>query len=181
MKITPVKLAPGRLRLATSPSRTGSVPVANTTGTVVATAFAANAPAVLATITAACRSIRSVTKAGSRSLRPSAQRCSITTLRPSTKPASVRPRRNAARMCSNDIDGVLRRKPTTGMDGCCARAPSGHTAAPPSSVMNWRRPISDTEIPLCSVFRSCTLPHWNQQVLRADLNRSESAARSGLG
>jgi hypothetical protein len=42
-------LAPGRLRLATSPSRTGSVPVANTTGTVVAAAFAANAPAVLAT------------------------------------------------------------------------------------------------------------------------------------
>src|SRR5262245_66356366 len=52
MKVTPVKLAPGRLRLATRPSRTGSLPVANTTGTVVAAALAASAPAVLATITA---------------------------------------------------------------------------------------------------------------------------------
>jgi hypothetical protein len=36
--------------------------------------------------------------------------------------------------------------PITGMAGCCARAASGHAlaaighaAAPPSSVMNWRR------------------------------------------
>ena len=55
MKITPVKLPPGRLRLATRPSRTGSLPVANTTGMVVAAALAASAPAVFATITAACR------------------------------------------------------------------------------------------------------------------------------
>jgi hypothetical protein len=34
-------------------------------------------------------------------------------------------------------------KPTTGIDGCCARAVIGHvTAAPPSSVMNSRRPNS---------------------------------------
>src|SRR5262245_12396658 len=79
--ITPVKLAPGRFRLATRPSRTGSVPVANTTGTVVAAALAANAPAVFATITAACRLIRSATRDGSRSLRPSAQRSSIATFR----------------------------------------------------------------------------------------------------
>src|SRR5262249_28464919 len=31
------------------------------------------------------------------------------------------------------------RKPITGIAGCCARAASGHaTAAPPTSVMNWR-------------------------------------------
>ena len=29
--------------------------------------------------------------------------------------------------------------PTTGIAGCCARAASGHAAAPPSSVMNSRR------------------------------------------
>jgi hypothetical protein len=30
--------------------------------------------------------------------------------------------------------------PTTGIACCCARTASGHaTAAPPSSVMNWRR------------------------------------------
>jgi hypothetical protein len=34
------------------------------------------------------------------------------------------------------------RNPMTGIAGCCARAANGHaTAAPPSSVMNWRRPI----------------------------------------
>src|SRR5260370_42161456 len=145
MKITPVKLVAGRLRLATRPSRTGSLPVAKTTGTVVAAALAESAPGVLAPITAAFRSIRSATRADSRSLRPSAQRCSMTTLRPSTKPASVRPRRNAARRCSNDADGVLRRKPTTGIAGCCARAASGHAlaAAPPSSVMNARRSFDD--------------------------------------
>jgi hypothetical protein len=29
--------------------------------------------------------------------------------------------------------------PTTGIAGCCARAASGHAAAPPISVMNSRR------------------------------------------
>jgi hypothetical protein len=32
-------------------------------------------------------------------------------------------------------EAVLR-KPITGIAGCCARAASGHAAAPPSSVMN---------------------------------------------
>ncbi len=138
MKVTPVKLAPGRLKLATRPSRTGSLPVANTTDVVVPAALATSAPCVLATITAALRPIRSANRAGSRSSRPSAQRCSITTLRPSTKPASPRPRLSAATMCSNDADGVLRRRPTTGMPACCARAASGHAAAPPMSEMNSR-------------------------------------------
>jgi hypothetical protein len=31
------------------------------------------------------------------------------------------------------------RYPITGIVGCCARAASGHAAAPPSSVMNSRR------------------------------------------
>jgi hypothetical protein len=31
------------------------------------------------------------------------------------------------------------RNPITGIGGCCARAASGHAAAPPSSVMNSRR------------------------------------------
>jgi hypothetical protein len=31
------------------------------------------------------------------------------------------------------------RNPITGIAGCCARAASGHTAAPPTSVMNSRR------------------------------------------
>jgi hypothetical protein len=39
----------------------------------------------------------------------------------------------------NAADGVLRRKPITGIAGCCARAASGHAAAPPMSAMNSRR------------------------------------------
>jgi hypothetical protein len=40
------------------------------------------------------------------------------------------------------------KNPTTGIAGCCARAASGHAAAaPPSSVMNWRRLISDMGLP----------------------------------
>jgi hypothetical protein len=101
MKTTPVKLAPGRLRLATRPSRTGSLPVANTTGVAVAAALAARAPAVLATITAAFRLIKSANRSGSRSSRPSAQRCSIATLRPSTKPASSGP--DAAQPIGDDL------------------------------------------------------------------------------
>jgi hypothetical protein len=43
IKTTPVKLPPGRLRLATSPSLTGSFPVANTTSVLVTGALAASA------------------------------------------------------------------------------------------------------------------------------------------
>ena len=42
-KTTPVTLPPGRLRLATRPSLTGSLPVAKTIGTVVVAALAASA------------------------------------------------------------------------------------------------------------------------------------------
>jgi hypothetical protein len=35
--------------------------------------------------------------------------------------------------------GVLRRKPTTGITCCCARAATGHAARPASPVMNSRR------------------------------------------
>ena len=38
-------------------------------------------------------------------------------------------------------DSVVTNSPTTGIAGCCARAVSGHAAAPPSSVMNSRRAI----------------------------------------
>jgi len=67
-KLTPVTLPAGWLRLATSPSRTGSSPVANTIGMVVVAAFAASAAALpAAMITAACRRTRSAANAGSRS------------------------------------------------------------------------------------------------------------------
>jgi hypothetical protein len=46
-KFTPVKLPPGRARLATRPDETGSRPVAKTTGMVVVAAFAAIAAGVV--------------------------------------------------------------------------------------------------------------------------------------
>src|SRR5881275_3430364 len=54
--VTPVTLPPGRLRLATRPSWTGSAAVSNTIGTVEVVAFAARAAGVLvAAMTATCR------------------------------------------------------------------------------------------------------------------------------
>src|SRR5215472_11462437 len=51
-KLTPVTLPPGRARLATRPSLTGSVPLPKTMGIVVVAAFAASAAGVLQTMTA---------------------------------------------------------------------------------------------------------------------------------
>src|SRR5262249_28968742 len=40
------------------------------------------------------------------------------------------------------------RRATTGLEACCARAASGHAiAAPPSAVMNSRRPLSSMALP----------------------------------
>jgi len=41
---------------------------------------------------------------------------------------------------------ALPSNPTTGIAGCCARAASGHAAAPPSSVMNSRRLMLNTGV-----------------------------------
>jgi hypothetical protein len=60
-KLTPVRLAPGRARLATRPSRTGSSATMNMSGAVAVAAFAAKMAAVLppASITATCRRMSS--------------------------------------------------------------------------------------------------------------------------
>ena len=60
--------------------------------------------------------------------------------RPSTKPASPKPCRNAVARGASDCAEPGPRKPITGIAVCCARAASGHAAAtPPMSVMNSRR------------------------------------------
>ena len=84
--VTPVRLPPGRFRLATSPSATGSAPVRKTTGMVLVAALAASTPSTwpATAITATLRLTRSAASAGSRSFCSSAQRYSIATLRPST-------------------------------------------------------------------------------------------------
>jgi hypothetical protein len=62
-KLTPVTFPPGRLRLVTRPSLTGSLPVAKTIGTVVVTALAARAARTFPTITATGRRAKSVARA----------------------------------------------------------------------------------------------------------------------
>src|SRR2546429_9524948 len=63
---------------------------------------------------------------------------------------------------------------------CCAPAPSGHAAEPPSSVMNWRRLMPDIGLPPASalpVYRTLNLPQRGRKVLGPDLKCSEA----GLG
>src|SRR5262249_44831610 len=58
-------------------------------------------------------------------------------------PSSLKPRWKAAMSGANPAGIPPARTPITGIAGCCARAASGHAAAPPSSVMNSRRLMSD--------------------------------------
>ena len=65
-RVAPVTLPPGRLRLATRPSLTGSAPVWNTIGIVAVAAFAASAGAEprQAAITATGRRTSSAARTG---------------------------------------------------------------------------------------------------------------------
>ena len=139
--VTPVTLLPGRLKLFTSPTLTGSSPTTKTTGIVLVAPFAANAAGnVCVAMTAGLRPTRSAARAGSRSTCPFARRDSKGTLLPSGKPPSFSPLRNAGSNGVNDSADPPIRIPITGAAGSCARTPSGHAAAaPPSSVMNSRR------------------------------------------
>jgi hypothetical protein len=74
-----------------------------------------------------------------RSLRPSAQRYSIATVRPSVQPSSRSRCATAATHCPAAAAVPAPRNPTVGFLLGCARAMSGHAAAAPlSSVMNSR-------------------------------------------
>src|SRR6516164_11175999 len=60
-------------------------------------------------------------------------------LRPSTKPAALRPSWNGGTTRFKSLDARLLRNPITGRACCCARAASGHAAAaPPRRVMKAR-------------------------------------------
>src|SRR6516162_3508940 len=140
-KLIPVALLPGRARLATRPSLTGSSGTLKAIGSVCVAALAATAaPLPDAAIALTCRRTRSAASSGNRSSRSPAKRYSIATFCPSTFPVSARPRRNASKRCPPDPSSRGLRNPITGIVGCCARATTGHAAAaPPSSVMNSRR------------------------------------------
>ncbi len=90
-KDNPVRLPPGRARLSTRPASTGSPIPATTIGIDVVACLAAIAAEVPVTMMRSTRaSTRSRISAGYRSTRPSAQRSSITRLRPSVQPNSCR-------------------------------------------------------------------------------------------
>src|SRR4249919_532163 len=73
--LTPVRFQPGRLRLLTRPTATGSLLLANAMGMVAVAALAARAAALpKAAMTATLRRTRSAASAGSRSNCSSAQR-----------------------------------------------------------------------------------------------------------
>ena len=140
-KLIPVRLPPGRARLATRPSLTGSSATTKTMGIVVVAALAANAEADL-------RARRSRRPAGEPNRppapaadpfdsRPSGIRSPRSRPRHSRSPSGPGEIRADGRPTRQAIWGL--RNPITGIAGCCARAASGHAAAPPSSVMNSRR------------------------------------------
>ena len=94
---TPVTLPPGRLRLVTSPTATGSAPVVKTIGMLVVAAFAASGEgsALLCGYDLHVSLARSAARAVNRSYCPCANRYSMVTSRPSTNPASRSPSRKA--------------------------------------------------------------------------------------
>ena len=86
----PVTLPPGRARLATMPLPTGSPAVANTIGIADVACFAARTAwsVMRRRITSTFSRTNSAAISAKRSLRPSPQRYSIATLRPSIQPSS---------------------------------------------------------------------------------------------
>src|SRR5262249_13482921 len=136
---SPVMLPPGRARLATRPPPTGSPAAANTIGITDVACLAASTAPPRVTITSTLSPTNSVAISAKRSGCPSAQRYSIATVRPSIQPSS---RNLCTREATDWLSVASVPKPKYPMVGsfvaCCARAASGHAAAPPSSVMKSR-------------------------------------------
>src|SRR5262249_16420319 len=123
-KLMPVAWHPGRLRLPTKPTLTGSSPTPKTIGMAEVAACTARTTVGglpgMAMITTRRR--KSAANSGMRSYRPSAQRYSIATFCPSTKPISLRSLRKAAKESTEVSSAPNPRNPITGIAGCCARA-----------------------------------------------------------
>ena len=121
-------LPPGRLRLATRPSLTGSPPIVKTIGMVAVAALAASAAAG-----AAARDDHGHLTADQ--IGGQRRQSIVLTLRPTIFDrhvlafdiaVSFKPWRNAATRCAQRSGDALWRNPITGIAGCCARAASGH-------------------------------------------------------
>src|SRR5262245_8352336 len=162
----PVALPPGRAMLSTKPAPTGSATIANIIGTVrVACSNGPTCAVPLAKTTSGASATNSAAYLRVRSASPKApKRYSIRKLRPSLQPNSSSRCRNAASQnCTSRLSAAPDRStPIRRIRWpCCARAASGHAAAPPSSVMNWRRLTSsmgsppEPAVPAYSRLRMC--------------------------
>src|SRR5262249_16518586 len=96
----PVRWPPGRARLATRPLPTGSSTSAKTIGMTDDACFAATAAFPPVTMTSTLSRTNSAAISAKRSLRPSAQRYWIATVRPSIQPSFVRTLPKTASPCA---------------------------------------------------------------------------------
>src|ERR1700730_5950966 len=138
----PVMLPPGCAIFAAKPLPTGSDTPVNTMGIVlVSRARAAITGVVTPKIALGRRPTSPFAKVLILSASPALQRSSIRRLLPSVHPSfESAPRNTASQDCATRSLCAL---PTSTpisrtRSGCCARAASGHAAAPPSSEMNSR-------------------------------------------
>jgi len=140
----------------------GSPITADTIGITAVACFAARVAGVpWVTMTSTFRRRNSAAISAGPSLRPAAQRYSMTMVRPSIQPSACSRCTKAATHSFAAEAVIAPRNPITGIVGCCARASSGHAAAPPSTVMNSRRLKSSIGLPSAwrrrSVYRRLNL------------------------
>ena len=161
-RLTPVRLPLGRLRLSTSPRRTGSSPTRNTTGIVLVAPLAASAaegpPDVM--MTAGLRRTRSAASSARRSSWLLAQRYSIFKFSPSENPTSFKPWWNA-----------LRRPPLHPAIGCPGSQEPASRPAGPAPRPGLRRLYHPVRrgIPAAS----CGPPGQGQGIIRVESNTLE--------
>jgi hypothetical protein len=112
--------------------------------TAVASFAAMTGGVAYVTMTSTLSRTNSAAISAKRSLRPSAQRYSIATVRPSIQPSSCSRCTKAATHWLLAEGVAAPKNPMIGsFAGCCARAASGHAAAPASSDMNAPRFMPD--------------------------------------
>src|SRR6516165_9685476 len=126
--VTPVRLPPGRAKLATRPRSTGSEPLMNTTGIVGVASFATLAEGIAsAAITSTLRPTRSAANAGSSSKRPS--------------PSGIQSRRFVLR-CSPFLPARAETRPQAPWPNLVRDCQESQSPASPSAVRARRAPGS---------------------------------------
>ena len=143
--MNPVVLPPGRAKLSTKPAPTGSVTIANTIGTVrVACCIGPTVgpPAAKMTSGRERDQFRRVfANAFGIARGPAGVDPHVAANGPAQLLQSLHERRERACPSGSSAASVMSTPMRRIRSPCCARAASGHAAAPPSSVMNSRRSL----------------------------------------